>query len=210
MQTTEAKREAIESLLPFVYAHLDKIPCAMKPTPAKWVSEPSSLDEPPHAPVEPRNCSGHCHTCRAFGKAEWTRAMCPPEESWIVTRDMLRRRYRIADIEHAIMRLADHDATLAQAVWAVWVEPWPDPRTEPIAPETRAERARLAEQGLEWLAWDIPGEVAGFGMSLPTREDQTASLMADGIKSPSVIAQRLGCSVRHAKRLKAAVMVRCG
>lgn len=221
MQTLTEKAAAIRSLLPLIFAHRDFIAGGTQVHRATWVSEPSPLDPPPPPPpLWNLACDGHCDNCRLVERITKKRTSCPPEEKWLRTYRGLRSRYRIRDLEVAIMCLADHDVIRAQAVWAVYVEPWPgerlDPkkpalgmRTEPIAAETRQRRAELAESGVWWLASEIEGDVVGEGDNRPTKEQQCADLVADGIVSPSVIAQRLGVSTRHAKRLKAAVMVRC-
>jgi hypothetical protein len=134
---------------------------------------------------------------------------CPPEEKWMREYSKLRRRYRIGDLEKSIEHLSDHDATLAQAVWAVHVEPWPDPKTEPIAPETKGERARLAAQGIEWMAHDIKGDVLGYGEKPDPVENQIRQLASQGFTQRR-IQRELRCDRNKIRSVLAAVEVRCG
>jgi hypothetical protein len=211
MQTLDEKVDAIVSLLGFMLYHLDQAPGAVATARQEWISEPSSLD-PPKSPPRAINvfCDGRCSRCLNVLKANGKKPNCPPDEAWARTRDALRRRYRMNDIEQALYALSAcgmSGAIAAQAVWAEHVEPPVDPRSEAICPEARTYREVMAQVGVRWMAEWIPGDVIGFGVEAPTKQQQATSLIADGIRSPSVIAQRLGCSVRHAKRLKAAVAV---
>lgn len=215
------KIAAIISLLGWVYAHLEYMPCAQRAPRQQWVSERSQLDEPPRRPhITMPECQGRCSTCLAYQEATGVRVECPPDERWMTEYRWVRRQYRITAVTKSLLRLAEVDVEQAQAVWAVYVEPWPGQpvgyerlalgtKTEVISETARMERAHLAEAGVEWMAHEIRGEVQGPGEQQPTKKEQVASLLADGITSPSEIARRVGCSTRHAKRLTAAVKVRC-
>jgi hypothetical protein len=201
MQTLTDKVAAIESLLPFLFAHLDHVPAAMRTARQGWISERSPLDDSPApSPAYNLDCNGRCYTCQAYAQSIGRAPVCPPEEAWAATRGMLRRRYRLEDIEASLMRLSRFDPTLAQAVWAVWVEPWPDPKTEPISPEVQAQRAMLAEKGLDWLAWDIEGDVLAFGEKVEPRDNQIRQLAALGFPQKR-IARELRCSLRDIQRV---------
>lgn len=214
------KIAAIISLLGWVYAHLEYMPCAQRAPRQQWVSERSSLDEPPRRPrITLPECQGQCSTCLAYQEATGVRVECPPDEKWMTEYRRIRSQYRITAVTKSLLRLAEVDTDQAQAVWAVYVEPWPGQlvdhtrpalgtKTEAISEATRLDRAYLAEAGVEWMAHEIRGEVHGPGEKGPTTQEQVASLVADGITSPSEIARRVGCSTRHAKRLKAAAKVR--
>ena len=169
-QTFDAKQDAIISLLGCVFQDLDFVPGAMRAAPQKWVSEPSPLDPPyvPPASVN-SNCRGRCYTCMAYYRASGVKPDCPPEVKWVREYKQLRARYRIEDVEASLVRLSWAWNDFAQAVWSVYVEPWPDPKTEPIAPEHRKERDGLAALGVIWMASDIEGDILAFGEKPPQR-----------------------------------------
>jgi hypothetical protein len=192
MQSLDDKREAIKSLLPFIYYHLDFVPGALH---VQRYGESEGNEGPP-----PRayfiDCNGRCQTCLAWHRSVGKKPACPPEERWVIEYGTLRRKYRIRDIETAILGLADFDRIIAQAVWMTWVEPWPEwtPRYDEAAP--------LAEQGLEWLAHEIEGDVLGMGemepprrtrISISERDRQIVQMRVDGA-SYGEIVRKLGCS----------------
>jgi hypothetical protein len=208
VQTLEDKCAGIVSLLELMLYHLDDAPGKVITQRQEWISERSSLDLPKPPPkLYNVACKGRCQDCMNALKVSGKKPDCPPDELWVRERDSLRRRYRMVDVEVSLMRLSEYAPTLAQAVWAQHVEPSPDPKTEPISKHTRDEREEWAWRGVNWMARDIHGDVIAYSTEAPTREKQAADLMAEGIKSPSAIARRLDCSVRHAKRLKAMALV---
>jgi hypothetical protein len=192
-QAFRDKCEAICSLLGLMLYHLDDAPGRVIIQRQEWISEPSPLD-PPRSLPDPYNvaCEGRCQDCLNALKTSGRKPDCPPDELWVRERDALRRSYRMDDVEDALMRLSDCDPTHAQAVWAVYVEPWPDPKTEPIAPETRVERARLADEGIGWMACTIQGDVRSFGEQVDDLDNEIRRLRAAGL-SQRRIAKRLHC-----------------
>lgn len=176
-QTPTEKAAAIISLLELVWFHLDYIPGAMRVQ--RYGEAEGGEGTPPLAPVNV-NCNGRCHTCLAYYRLMGKKPVCPPEEKWARERATLRRRYRIADVEESLMRLATVDATLAQAVWAEHVESWPDPRTEPIAADVREYRRECARRGVEWMAHDVRGDVPAYGERPDPIENQIRQLAAQG------------------------------
>jgi hypothetical protein len=212
MQTHADKLQAIQSLLFLLFAHRDHIPGAMRTARQEWISEPSPLDEPVDPPA-PYNlaCSGQCWTCRALQQQSKVMLPCPPEELWIREYRRLRREYRIEDIEKAMLDLGREHPSQAQAVWAVWIEPWPGElvdldrpalgtRTEAISWETRVEREALALDGLDWLADNIEGYVRAFGERVVPRDNEIRRMLADGV-SQRRIARELRCSLRDVRRV---------
>lgn len=194
------KAAAVVSLLGFIYAHLDHAPCAERTARQEWISEPSPLDVPA-TPPRPVNleCKGHCHTCNAVFEAYGIKPACPPDEKWRREFRRLRREYRITDVERALLELLDvelSDGTpgfmLAQAIWSVFVEPWPGElvsvhrpalgvRTEAISSGARLERAELAERGVFWMADHIEGYVRAYGEKVDPVENEIRRMLADGI-----------------------------
>lgn len=196
VQKLADKIAAIESLLGFLFAHLDHMPNAARTARQEWISEPSLLDDPPKPPpLYNLNCSGHCRTCLAFHSIIGRKPDCPPDELWVREYKALRVRYRIADLERALLDLGSTDMLMAQAVWAAYVEPWPDPKTEPISPATRAERDELALAGLDWLAHHVPGEVCAHAEKPSSRENQIRQLISQGYTWKRV-CRELRCSRR--------------
>lgn len=216
-QSFSDKCAAIESLLGWVYAHLDFIPAAARTQRQQWVSEPSPLDEPAPPPVAFNlECRGHCQTCLAYAKAHGLKVQCPPDEQWRREFSRVRREYRITDVTRALLELADVDVHQAQAVWAVYVEPWPGDlvdgtrpslgtRTEAISWPTRLQRADLAEQGIVWMAHKIRGDVRAYGERVDPRDNEIRRMIADEIPR-RLIAKKLRCSLRDVQRVAAAEM----
>ena len=219
MQDFTAKCDAIISLLGCVWQDLDFVPGAMRTVPQKWVSEPSPLD-PPYVPPVPDNpyCKGRCHTCLAYYRASGNKLFdCPPEVKWKREYDQLRARYRVGDVEVALMRLAEWEPEQAQAVWAVYVEPWPGAlldaarpalgaKTEAIGETARLLRAYLAEQGVEAMAEDIEGDVLAFGERVEPKDNQIRQLAAQhlaatGHEQRKRIAKELRCRPQYVQRV---------
>jgi hypothetical protein len=194
MQTAEDKCAAIISLLGVAFLYRDQIPGAARTARQGWESERSQLDgaKPRFAP-RPVSCSWKCWTCLAAHRSLGTRPVCPSEEVWMRECASLRRRYQIAEVEDTLYWLAEEDPTQAQAVWATYVEPWPDfaqgkTTTEPIKPEVRAVRTELAKAGVVWMAERLP-EIRPFGPD--TRDNDVRYWKGRGL-SVRQIAQRIG------------------
>ena len=224
-QKLAEKVEAIQSLLGFLFAHLDHVPGAAKTARQEWESEPSPLDEP-KKPVVLTECTAHCDTCLAYHATKGVRPSCP-DELWKREYRALRKRYRIVDLEDALLRLGEADIHMAQAVWAVFVEPWPGElclaerpalgtRTETIGIEVRLERARLAEDGVKWLAEHVDGDVRGYGAPqqklrpvVTDRDREIVRLRIAG-KSYGQIVEAVGCSKSTVKAVLSGQKVRRG
>jgi len=185
------KADAIISLLGLLFFHIDDAPHAMKTAHQSWESEPSPLD--PSRPPRSFNqdCNGACWTCLAEHRDRGKRPICPPEELWLAERDMLRRQYRLEDVYCALIKLSELYPSLAQAVWAKYVEPW-EPKTEPISRENKDQRDEWAAIGIAFLCNSIEGEVRGFGEKVDTTENEIRRLKARGLSNRR-IAKRLHC-----------------
>lgn len=197
MQDFLDKCDAITSLLPFIYAHLDAHPAAMH------VQRYGDSDGEGHGPSVTyyAGCNGRCFTCMAYFRATSNRRPdCPPEERWITEGRRLRRDYRITDLETCIMRLTDYSRLLAQAVWAVHVEPWPEwmPR----------QQTDLAREGVEWMAYDVPGDVLGYGERVEPLANQIRRLAAQGYTQRR-IRKELKCDMRKVSAVLHEQDVRC-
>lgn len=199
LQTIDERCDAIKSLLPWIMAHLDHVPGAARVQ--RYGESEGGAGTPPLEPYT--ECTGRCHTCRAYLATLGKEPVCPPDERWVREARWIRRRYRIDDLEKSIMRLAGHDPTVAQAVWAVYVEPWPgdllDPKrpqlgakTEALSPGVRKERADLAEIGVRWMAHDLHGEIVAYGEQTVRREIQIIQLAEQGYTQRR-IARELRC-----------------
>lgn len=221
MQKLAEKMAAIESLLGWVCVYLEFAPGAMRARRQEWVSEPSPLDPPPHAPqITNPDCNGRCRTCMAYYQAAGKRPECPPEEKWVRERNRVRRQYRVGDVCDSLLRLADENVQMAQAVWAVWVEPWPGSlvsgkrtalgsRTEAIGWDVRMERADLAEAGLEWMAHDVRGDVLAYGEKPDELDNQIRQLAAQGYTQRR-IQRELRCDRNKISAVLRGPRVRCG
>lgn len=196
-QRLSDKCDAIISLLALVFWHLELIPGAMKVQ--RYGESDGTSDAKPPTPYN-LNCKGMCRDCWEDHRAIGKKPACPPEVTWVRVHDGLRRQYRIADVEAALIALRDANVVMAQAVWAVYVEPWPEPRTEPIGHEAREHRARLADEGIVWLAHEIRGEVLGFGEKVDSRENQIRQMASQGFTQRR-IARELRCSLRDVRRV---------
>lgn len=197
-QNLSEKCEAIISLLEFVWFHLDFVPGAMK---VQHYGE--SEGGAGHTVIFDPNCSGRCFTCLAYHKGKKQRPLCPPEERWVWERRKLRRRYRMGDIETTLIDLSKCQPMQAQAVWAVYVEPWPDLKTEPISESDRTRRQTLADQGVVWLAHNIKGEVAAYGERPNPKDNQIRQLAAQGFTQRR-IAKEMRCSLRDVSKVLSA------
>lgn len=217
MQSLSDKCQGIISLLELVFLHRDFVPGAARTQRQEWVSEPSPLDEP-RPVVVITECNARCDTCLAYHERIGRRPQCP-DEKWLRERLKLRRCYRIADVECSLLKLAKFDISQAQAVWAVFVEPWPGElvdigrpslgtRTEAISPQARHERADLADAGVFWLAEDIDGDVLPVGEVVHPVDNEIRRLLAYGVAERR-IARDLGVGRDRIRRIKRAQTVRC-
>jgi hypothetical protein len=202
MQDFQSKCEAIRSLLPLIFWHLDYMPHALKIR--RYGQAEGDGGKPPPKPVNV-NCDGRCWTCLAYFKLMGKLPACPPEERWENERKALRRKYRITDLEEAITRL---ETNLAQAVWAVYVEPWPEPKTEPIGWEARRHRHLCAEDGIEALAHDVRGDILGYGDKRDPIENQIRQLASQGYGTKR-IAKELRCRPAKVQSVLCVEVVRC-
>jgi len=212
-QDFTAKCETIVSLLQCVYAHLDYVPGALH------VQRYGDSEE--GAPTGPAPCTVVTRrwTCWQTWPQYRLIVQLPPrmtEEKWAAEYASLRKRYRIGDVEESLTRLSRVEPTLAQAVWAEYVEPWLDPKTEPVAPEMKEQRRVWAEAGIEWLAHDIRGEVEGFGEPLQsqrppvTARDRLIVEMRIGGASYGEIVKKARCSRSTVKAVLSGLKVRRG
>jgi len=199
------KCEAIRSLLPLIFWHLDYMPHAMKVR--RYGQSEGDPGKPPAAPINV-NCDGRCFTCLAYFKLMGKLPNCPPEEKWERERQSLRRKYRIIDLEDALLNLGAFAPNLAQAVWATYVEPWPEPKTEPIGWKAREHRACCAEEGIKWLAHDLQGDVLGYGEKRDPIENQIRQLASQGYGNKR-IAKELRCRPAKVQTVLCADLVRC-
>lgn len=191
------KCEAIASLLGFVWYHLDFIDGAMR-VQRYGDSETGGEGRPPAEPYYV-GCNGRCYTCIAYHQTQGRKPACPPDEKWLRERATLRRRYRIADLEKSLVSMAQVEPNQAQAVWAVYVEPWPDAKTEPIGEAQREARDRLAWDGVEWMANDIRGDVVGYGEKPDPVENQIRQMASQGYTWKR-ICRELRCSRRDVSK----------
>lgn len=192
-QPLPAKAAAICTLLPFLHDHLSLLAGAQ-------ITQRYGDSTPEPGPPSPAwvtlDCDGRCRACEhervCLGEG-WERL----ERFW--------KRYRMDAIRRAYRDLEDQRAYLHRAVRLVYVEPWD---ADYVSPEAKIMRQRMADGGVEWMAGEIRGEIVGLGEHKVTAEQQVERLVNEGITSPTTLAQRVGCTVRHAKRLKHAVLAR--
>ncbi len=205
MQSFADKCDAIESLLGFIFFHLDDIPGAIR---VQQYGASEILDgTTQYRPIN-LECNGRCYTCLAYHKMLGKKPVCPPEEKWAREAEKLRRRYRIRDVENSVLRLSGVDPVQAQAVWAEHVEPWPDPKTEPISPEVKAERVALAKLGVQWMAHDIRGDVLAYGEKPDPKDNEIRRMLSYGV-SERRIARELEVGRDRIRSLKRADEGRC-
>ena len=199
-QPLDAKVAALKTLLPLLWSYMASMPGA-RTTPRYGDSTIPGPPPPEWLVAAGLDCGGECHFCD-FGRS------CRGD-IWEAVSKRLSRQYRLAPIAAALVRLQGKAPQLAQAVNAVYVEPY-DPKSEPVRPDQRRERERWAEAGVRWIARNTSGEFVGLGETKLTAEQQVERLVNEGVTSPTTLAQRVGCTVRHAKRLKLAMKVRSG
>lgn len=226
MQSADDKIAAIVSLLGWVCMHLAWVPGAAHTARQQWVSMPSSLDDPIVAPDDPEAalaavprenpfCKGRCVTCLKFHETINRKPDCPPEEKWAREFERVRRQFRVMDVEQALLELACWHIDAAQAVYAVFVEPWPGElvdarrramgtKTEAINDETRRIRASLAEDGVQWMAEQIDGFIANPDDEALPKSTRVQILLDAGWTSPTRIAKRVGCHIDLVVKVKAA------
>jgi len=159
-----------------------------------------TLSGQPQAGWKSRDCDGECSV---YGPGCEYSADCRGE-AWERCATYWARAYRMDAVDVAYRWLEEHRRVEWVAVRAVYVDPY-DRRSEPVRLQSRQDRQKKADEGLEIMAARIRGRLVGFEQPKVTLAEQVHALVDDGVVSPSDIARRVGCSVRHAKRLKAAV-----
>jgi hypothetical protein len=204
-QSFADKCAAIESLLESVFAHLDYVPGAMR------VQRYGDAELEGGSGIAQQTCIIRRWTCWGSWPQYRLIVQLPPkmsEEKWAREYADLRRRYRIADLEASLIRLSDAEPSQAQAVWAVHVEPWLDPATEPIGPVAKETRRLLAVAGVEWMAHDIRGDVLAFGEKREPIDNEICRMLADNWTERR-IAHDLGVGRDRIRALKRTLEVRC-
>ena len=189
MQTTEEKASAIASVLFLLTDHYRMIKAGRIGSCIHYERTPEGL---PWRPPIMEEFDG------------W-----PVEEviRWCNYQKAISRKYRLYQIGLALAELERERGELAKAVWYSFVE-IPKPNWyEPENIERRTNEGLLFMAGLKML----DGDIRWFDGPKPkTRSEQLRELLDEGVTSPKTLAVRLGCSVSHAKKLKAAVVVRSG
>jgi hypothetical protein len=175
--------EALRSLLPYLFLHLSLLPGASV-TPRYGDSE--LVPGPPAPPWTHLDCDGLCPLC-PYGKD------CRGE-GWERMERMLRVRYRMGDIRVAFEALTERRPWLARAVLLVYVDP-ADERSEPISEPAKIMRQRVANEGVEWMAGEIRGELVPVGEKPNTRANQIRQMAAQGYTWKR-ITKELRCSRR--------------
>jgi hypothetical protein len=189
MQTFEDKCEALRSVLPLLYAHLQLLP-QMRITQR---FEYGDMIPANPKPVWAGDCWARCPICNLSRDCRG--------EPWEGEGRRLARTYRLNTIMGQLVRLDRMAPQLSHAVFAVYVEPNGLPNSD-------GWQTRWAEAGVRWLARKIREELVCLWDEPKSTKDRVADLIADGVTSPRVIAQRVGVSYRHAKRLKSALCFR--
>lgn len=165
MQTHADKCAAIRSLLPLLVEHLDSLPMRLK------VSGGNGGGGGLH-------CDGRCAACdwNASCRGEW----------WEVEREQLERRYRLKAIRISLRLLEYANATQYAAIQVCYVEP-----IEADWYNLDGVWFRIAEDGIRWMAGEIPGDVPAWGEKRLSLHEQIAVKRADGL-SIRQIARSLG------------------
>lgn len=199
-QPLDDKCRALETLIPAMLAYLHLHPAALK----IGRYETGEGDKGTSPPVwMGLDCDGRCPGC------EYERDC--RGDAWEFAKLLLERKHRMNVIAAAYARMDRAASQLATAVRAVYVERYDrDFLSEPVHMRDRTERDRWARAGVRYMARNIKGELVPMDEKPRTKAEKVEELVTSGVTSPTTIAVRVGCTVRHAKRLKAAVLVRRG
>jgi len=173
--------EAIRSLLPLLWAYLASM---TRTTPRYGDSTIPGPPPPEWLVAAGLDCDGECNACHFERSCRG--------DIWEVVSKSLSRQYRLAPIAAALTRLQGKAPQLAQAVIAVYVEPY-DPKSEPVRADQRKERERWAQAGVRWIARNTGGEFVGLGETKRPMADQIVELREKGF-SYRAIQRMLGCS----------------
>lgn len=86
----------------------------------------------------------------------WTAPPLPEAQdlAWVERQRRLSRRYRLYAVTLSLQKLERHKPGWAAAIYYTYIEPWTE-----WNPDRRKE---WAENGLEWMAEEIPGEVPPY------------------------------------------------
>jgi hypothetical protein len=209
IQTHENRVNALKSVLPLLDLHLDLICRVRSALGGAWESEPSPLDQPPKPKLITPDlfCVAQCLGCDD--------AVHCKDEAWVRQAQMLRWAYRLDLVGDSLaklagMRLWGH--LWAEAVYWQYIELWtswnPDKRRE------------WSDRGLDYMAWDIPGDLFPFHMGdrqtgKLTRNEEIVRLREAGM-SFYTIAKTVGCSkttvaaILHGKGVRSGRMKSAG
>jgi hypothetical protein len=180
------KCEALRTLLPHLHDYLDYLS-------ARLISR-YDVSEPEPGPPAPLwaafDCDGRCELCPY-------KADCKGE-LWERVQNMMIRRYRMGAVKCAYDALAEVHPWMHIAVRAVYVEQYEgrmDAPSEPISAGAKAMRRRAAEDGIEWMAREIRGDLVPFGEKVDSRANHIRQMASQGF-SQRRIARELRCSLR--------------
>jgi len=121
--------------------------------------------------------------------------------AWLSRQRKTSARYRLWAIGVALQKLEKANPKQAAAVKACYIE---------IPPpfDWYDNLQALADEGLMFLAEDVPGDVPEWGGLRPKpKREQIADMTEEGL-STRTIAQRLGCSSQYVRRIKATLTAR--
>lgn len=121
--------------------------------------------------------------------------------AWLRTQRKTSARYRLWAIGLALQKLEKLEPKQAAAVKACYIE---------IPPpfDWYDNLQALADDGLMFMAGDVPGDVPEWGGVRPKpKKEQIADAVGEGLTT-SEIAYRVGCSGQYVRRIKATLAVR--
>lgn len=191
------KIEALKTLLPLLWCHLSLLPGSRT---VQRYGDATVEPGPPSPAWVTLDCDGVCDTCdygpqsadRCRGEA-WERMAC-----------YLDRAYGMGKVRHAYDRLEQARPWMYRAVKLVYVEPV-DERSECVSVEARIMRKRVADDGVEWMAAEIRGELVCFGERKRTMRELVEAMLKHGETRTGRITSALGCDSSYVRRIKRAL-----
>lgn len=200
MQPLDEKAAALRTLLPLLDSHLALIPGA-RTVPRYGDAQPEP--GPPQPAWASCDCDGHCPACE-YDPDTATGADRCRGEAWERQECYLRRAYRMDEVRRVYRLLEMERPWMHRAVRLVYVEP-ADERSECISEPARIMRRRVAEDGIEWMAGCVRGDLVGLGERKRTMAELVAEMMAKGVTKTGRIAAAVGCDPSYVTRIKRAL-----
>lgn len=194
-QPLEEKVEALETLLPVAWIHLDRMREARCVT---RYGSPETVPGPPPPGWSVFDCDGRCRRCEYERQCQG--------EWWEAEMKRMQRKYHLSTVASAWLRLEARYPDMAAAVYGGLVEEHDKSLVIVQSSRSADRRRKLQRAGLKWMARYIRRDLTPFYEKPKTTEEKVRELLTKGITSSFIIHCRVGVTVRRVQQIRKALV----